>query len=175
MNETHKDIDPSALTTQMVWREVGALKELVFKSLEEKDKAIALLQDIANRSPTINEVYIRQEEKFQGIQTQFAERDTRAENDKQAQTKAVDAAFQAQKEAAAKSEERTTKEIEKQSELLQTEVKGLLAQINELKDRFNRGEGRGEGADKNKTDYRLMLGVLIGLAGLIFGIIKSLQ
>jgi hypothetical protein len=163
--------DPSALTTAQTLREITSLKELVFIKLGEMEKAVKLLQDAANRSPTINEVYLQHEEKFKSVEKQFEERDVRAKQDKEASTKAVDAAFQAQKESAGKSEEQFTKQIEKQGELIFSEVKGLAAQMAEITNRLNRGEGKGEGADKNKTDNRLSIGLVLAIIGGFVGII----
>lgn len=227
--------DPSPLTTQQIFREIASLKELVETRFVAHETAVKLLQEVVNKNPTVNEVYVEHNERlkalgvardltrevletrfdgmdkaikllqdtadkfparidekivalekvhgerFDGVDKQFNERDIRSENDKFAATKAVDAALQAQKESAAnsaesfkesnnKTEERFTKQQDQQSELLRTEVKGLQQQVNELKDRFNRGEGKGEGTDKNKSDTRLTLGVLITIAALVVGI-----
>lgn len=166
--------DPSLITTQVIWREIAALKELFEARLDGMDKAVVILQDIANRSPSVNEVYLQHEEKFNGIQTQFRERDVRVEQTARDTKTAVDAALAAQEKAVgkqnetfaaatSKSESAFTKQIDQQAELLRTEVKGLVTQIDELKNRLNRGEGRGEGVEKKTTDTRLSTGVWIAI------------
>lgn len=179
LNNPQVQIDTPSVTPQMVWLAVGALEKLFQNELERIDKSITLAHDDLVRVPTdvqkqVGNLKELHQEKFKSIQTQFDERDTRTTQEKEAQTKAVDAAFQAQKEAAAKSEERFTKQIDQLEQLFRTEINGANTRMDELKDRFNRGEGRGEGVDKNRTDNRLFIGVLIAAAGLFITAIGAL-
>lgn len=48
--------DPSSLTTQQLLRELNNLRDLVFTRLDAQDKATALLQAKADRSPTLGEL-----------------------------------------------------------------------------------------------------------------------
>lgn len=102
------------------------------------------------------------DEKFRGVQKQFEERDTRVDQSARDTKTAVDAALAAQEKAfvkqsetfaasTAKTEESFTKQIDQLRDLGQVNTKSLDDKISELKDRFNRGEGRGEGVDKTRT------------------------
>lgn len=173
--------DPTSLTTAQILREVSLVKDLVEARLDGMDKAVIILQDTASRSPTVQEISLQNAERFSSIDKQFGERDVRTQQSAEAATTAVNAALQAQKESAgkqaeafqeatSKSEQQFTKQIDQQGELLRTEVRGLVTQINELKDRFNRGEGKGEGVDKHANDSRLWIGVLIAIASLMIGV-----
>lgn len=179
LNSPQVQIDTPSVTPQMVWLAVGALEKLFQRELERIDKSITLAHDDLVRVPTdvqkqVGNLKELHGEKFNSIQLQFIERDVRTTQEKEAQTKAVDAAFQAQKEAAAKSEERFTKQIDQLEQLFRTEINGANTRMDELKDRFNRGEGRGEGVDKNKTDNRLFIGVLIAVAGLFITALSAI-
>ena len=180
--------DPTALTSSQIFREVAALKELFDVQMESTDKAVSLrfnamdkavdlLQEAANRSPTISEVSVKHEEKFISIDKQFAERDVRTQQAADSSTTAVNAALQANKElnskqtdafgeATKKSEDQFTKQIDLNAELFRAEVRGLVAQIDELKDRFNRGEGVGAGIDKSQNSSRENSSYLIAVIGL---------
>lgn len=171
----NKELDPSALSTQQVWREIAALKELFLTRLEEQDKAVLLLQSIANRSPTINEVYLQHEEKFRSIQIQFQERDTRTEQNSVSSKVAVDAALQAAKEAVAeqnrsnsvaisKSESATAKQIEQLALQLQTASASLDSKITDVKERMTRIEGMGAG----RKDF---VGWIVAAISIVGGII----
>ena len=189
--------DPTLLTTQQLIREMGGLRELLesqihalqetlrqreivvtseIKALQEvletrldgMDKAIAILQTISDRFPSmvaheISQLKILHEEKFlstaiqfDGIQKQFEERDTRTEQTSQASTTAINAALQAAKEAVgqqecffalatSKSEAATTKQIDALQVLFQTGNKATDEKIEEMRGRLLRMEGAGIG------------------------------
>lgn len=69
--------DPTPLTTQGLLREVANLKEIIFTRFEAYDKAILLLQEYANRVPTIGEVVAKTDERFQAAKEVLAEIDKR--------------------------------------------------------------------------------------------------
>jgi len=175
--------------------QVGAQKSIFEARLDGMDEAIMLVRTVSDRLPGQMDERVRHLEdltnvKFQGIQTQFAERDVRTEQANLSAKTAVDAALQAQKESAGKqadsfgeatqkSEDQFTKQIDLQGELLRTEVKGLVTQIGELKDRINRGEGQGQGKESAHTstvqnnNYLLALvGGAVGLIGLLLAFLK---
>jgi len=175
--------DPSILTTEALNAAIAGLREFVTDSqkalreiietrLEGNDRAIRLLQDTADKLPhwvdekitALREVHEQRfaavqdttAEKFASIQTQFAERDVRTEQAAGAVKIAVDAALQAQKEAASeqsksnqaattKSEAATTKLIDAQATLIANLQKAFDDKIADVKDRVNRIEGKGEG------------------------------
>lgn len=179
--------DPTLLTTAALTREIAALKELVVTRLDAMDKAQFLFDTNLNRVPTDTDKQIGHlkelvfgrfdtvNEKFFGIQTQFAERDTRSERESKDNKVAVDAAFAAQKEAASKqnesntlaiskSETATSETINKLAELFKTTTDALASNIVDLKERITRIEGKGTGRND-------VWGYVIGASGIVVAII----
>ena len=137
------------------------------------------------------------DEKFSSIQQQFRERDVRTDQDKMAATTAVNAALQAQKEAAGaqnianaaainKSETGFTKEIDGLKLLNATTKDAMTAQINNVNSRMDRGEGAINGSSERKRDTSMSVGstmaIIAGvvsvcalLAMLAFGISTSMN
>jgi hypothetical protein len=152
--------DPTVLTTQALLREVSMVREVTDTRFDGMDKAIELLQEFANRSPTtavLEQQVVSMRElmdvKFQGVQTQFVERDKRTEQLSIADKTAIAAALQAQKEAAGATSEsfsdalnkldsNFTKLIEQGRQTLQAVVDNTNQQISDLKSRLDKGEGR---------------------------------
>ena len=192
--------DPSALTTAQLIREIGGLREVIETRLDGMDKAIQLLQSTTDKLPeridekigSLKEVH---EEKFRSIQVQFIERDARTEQTSRDSKVAVDAALQAAKEAVgeqnrssalaiAKSETATVKQIDQQGLLISTATTALDDKINDIKDRLTRIEGKevglanansGQQASSNFTVslIGMIFGVLIGVGGIIFAIVRQ--
>lgn len=181
--------DPSKLTTEQLLR-VSTSSEAVFGArlegvrqafasrLDGMDKAIELIQRTVDRSPSIAELNAKFEEKFNSIQTQFAERDTRTEQTSKDSKVAVDAALQAAKEAVgeqnkssalaiAKSEAATTKQIEQMGALFTTTTGGLSDKIDDLKDRVT-------AAEANKKGGHDVWGYVFGGVGLLFGVVVGI-
>lgn len=148
--------DPSALTTQQLWREIQNLKELVEARIDSIEKSIQVAHDDLVRVPTdvqkqvgnlkelIDQRFMQEgalrDEKFASVQKQFDGNKT-----------AVDAALAAVKEAGNKTESAFIKQIDQLVLLFNTSTKALEVQIDDLKGRLNRGEGRGEGNKEGKT------------------------
>ena len=137
-----------AAPVSMVLRIVAAERDyvngrvaVVTQRLEGMDTASKLLSDTMNRTPTeitrsVNHLQAIMDERFSSIETQFKERDTRAERESRDNKVAVDAAFAAQKEAASeqnkgnnlaidKSEKATAETIKTNQELAKSEINGL--------------------------------------------------
>ena len=162
--------DPTVLTTEQIAREVQGLKELLFTlihgiddkistRLDGMDRALELIQAKADKVPS--EVDLKTGglkdllfEKFDGVQTQFSERDTRTAETASLNKLAIDAALQAQKEAAGKTEEAFTRSIDKLDELINTKtgalgtetranLSALAASVAANKERLDRLEGQG--------------------------------
>lgn len=191
--------DPTLLTTENLRREISGLRELlegridgrahtVNTRLDAMDKALALFQTIADRLPQQMDTRVEHldavmggrfttvNERFHGIDTQFQERDVRVRDAALSQTTAVNAALQAQKEAAGeqvksfeksidKSEAGTTKQIDALGESLKTSTlslndkidiatKSTDSKISDLKDRLTTIEGLGIGRSSGLTDQR---------------------
>lgn len=132
--------DPTARTEDQLFRVVASLKELVstqitglMAAVDQRfngmDKALELLQSKADRSPSIEEVVARFEEKFIGVETQFNERDTRTENTTREQKIAIDAAFAAQKEAVAEQNKSAAAAISKSEAATGEKIQALALLI----------------------------------------------
>jgi hypothetical protein len=170
--------DPTVLTTEQLHREIGALRELFEARLDAGDEAVRLLQQTANKCPTIGEVVSEFREKFRGIDAQFTERDVRAQENKADGKLMVDAAFAAQKEAVAeqnksfaaattKSEAATTKQIEATILLVQTTGASFGSKIDDMKERLTLIEG-------GKNGSHQVWGYVIGVFGMIIAITVAL-
>ena len=167
------------------------VREIIETRLDGMDKAIKLLQDTTDRLPArIDEKILSlkdvhgemfkaqldlMNEKFSSVQKQFEERDARTEQAAIAVKIAVDAALQAQKEAASeqsksnaaattKSEASTTKLIDALGATITTVTKGFDDKISDVKDRVNRIEGGWGGASQVIGYVIAAVGVLIGLS-----------
>ena len=174
--------DPTLLTTQQLLRENLALRELIEARLLGMDKAIALIQANADRSPSIAEVVAEFREKFSGIQVQFRERDQRTEQAAKESKIAVDAAFAAQKEAVGeqnksataaitKSETATTKQIDAIGVLIQANTKAVDEKIDDLKTRIQSMESRGQAYSQGFgwiTTVVWALGAAVGAVATLF-------
>jgi hypothetical protein len=130
--------DPTALTTENLNREIAALKELVFLKIN--------LLDSVNT------------EKFHSIQVQFKERDTRAEQTAKDNKSAIDAAFNAAKEAVSKSEGTTVKQIDQ-----------FDGKINDVKDRLTRIEGASVGKGESTQQYNWAIGLTVAVVLAVIG------
>jgi hypothetical protein len=91
----------------------------------------------------INELASVTAERFIGVGSQFAERDTRTDQRAGDTKLAVDAAFAAAKEATGKIEAGFTKQIDAMSEMIDTKTKNADDKITDLKDRLTALESRG--------------------------------
>ena len=190
--------DPTLLTTEQLRRELGSLRELVETRLHGMDRATILLGENVTRVPTeidkqiahLKELFLEKfssvekqfdetsvlfTEKFQSVQKQFEERDVRTVAAATAATTAVNAALQAQKEAAgaqndslsasiAKSEAATIKQIEGINILLAAQAAALGDKIVAVSARLDRGEGSDAGGTNKRND--IMNFVTLAIAGL---------
>jgi hypothetical protein len=153
--------DPSALSTQQVFRENFWLRELlemritgIEHRIDGSDKAVGLLQAFADRAPTTMDVQhqviqLREVamEKFDGIRTQLSERDIQTEKASRDVKSAVDAAFAAAKEAVGEQNKSNTLAITKSEagvkeqlallvESMKTNAKSIDDKISDIKERI---------------------------------------
>lgn len=174
------------------------VREIIETRLDGMDKAIRLLQDTADKFPAridekitaLKEVHQQKFEamfdtnieKFSSIQTQFRERDVRAEQSSKDSKVAVDAALQAAKEAVgeqnkssalaiAKSETATVKQIDQLATLIQSMTKGFDDKIGDVKDRLTRIEGKGEGTDKSRQTQQSSSSFIVAIIGMVVGLV----
>ena len=188
------DPDPTTLTTQALYREINQVHDLINSEVSAVSSGLSSRLDGADRErlhlqsqidmfPTettrrIDTLRLLHQEKFDSIQVQFAERDTRTEQTSRDSKVAVDAALQAAKEAVgeqnkssalaiAKSEASTTKQIDQQGLLIASSTQGLDDKIDDIKDRLTRIEGNTSGGHQ-------VWGYMIGVAGSLIGIISLL-
>ncbi len=140
--------DPTVLTTQQLMREISSLKELLLTRLDAMDMAVDLLQKKSDRSPSIDEVVVKLDEKFIAVQLQFHERDIRFDRAATDTRTAVDAAFAAAKLAVDKTETGFTKQIDQLAETARASVKAIDDKIDDVKARIGSIEGRNAGVQQ---------------------------
>lgn len=187
--------DPTVLTTQALLREIEGLRErathdntmlreLIEARLDGNDQAIVLLRSTIDKIPVSIDSAIKRlqdlhEEKFNSIQTQFKERDTRTEQASKDSKVAIDAALSAQKEsvdkqntsntlAVNKSEASFTKQVDEIGKRIDTVGKSLDEKVTDIKERLTTIESRTAGAIIQKQGTKDIWGYIIGLGGFLF-------
>ncbi len=151
--------DPSSLTTEALHREIGTLRDLFTQEIKGLD---------AEFTCQINAINKIKEEKFDRIREHF-DLIEQARLEQKADTKEkVDAALSAQKEAAAKSEQSFTKQIDAMRDLMESHSKASDEKIAALTVRVSVKDGSGAGMAHL---WGLIIGA-IGLAGVLVAIFK---
>jgi hypothetical protein len=170
--------DPTILTTAQLMREITHLRELQEARFEAMDKAVNLLQEFANRQPTIAEVVAKNDEKFLGMDALIAERDRRFDlRDRDRQT-ALDAALATAKEAVQqqqtanaqaiqKSEAAFTKQIDQIGNIINSQATTLDDKINDIRTRLATVETHFSSSGKGITDYFGIIMGVVAIAALI--------
>ena len=149
VRETRPIPDPTILTTQQLLREIGSVREIVETRFAGMDKAIELLQSVADRQPSfvsksVERLQELHEEKFRSVAVQFVERDTRADQMARDSRVAIDAALSAQVKsvdaqnvsnsvAIAKSEAAFTKQIDQIGQLIFAAGKATDGKFEDIK------------------------------------------
>jgi ABC-type multidrug transport system fused ATPase/permease subunit len=149
--------------------------------LEERlrgiDTATKLLNETVNRVPTalqegLGHLQAVTDERFSSIATQFQERDTRSERESRDNKVAVDAAFAAQKEAAAKQDEANAKAIDKSeratAETIKTNQELSIAKIDSLTKSLDEVKLSVTRIESIKTGATQSTSALISVVGLAF-------
>lgn len=157
--------------------------ETLDERLNAAAEAVRLLQASVNSMPTpaivmaaVNALQNLHDEKFVSIQTQFRERDTRAEQTAKDNKTSIDAALQAAKEAVSeqnksntlaidKSEAAFTKQIDQIGTLIATTKEAIDGQINDMKTRLTTIESHGSGVKDG-------FGYIVGGVGLLVGVLS---
>lgn len=190
MQEQFRITDPSQLTTRQILREVTLLEDKLVARFGAEEKAIDKLSSQYERVSDVVDKAIGQHnevntEKFNSIQTQFKERDTRSEQSSKDSKTAVDAALQAAKEAVgeqnkssalaiSKSEVAVTKQIDQIYTLIQTSNKAVDEKINDIKSRLDLNVGQETGVKAVKEDGKSWIAIGISLIGLVIMIVVEI-
>jgi hypothetical protein len=177
---------------------VNSLEALLVQRIAGLEKIMKILDQALNRAPEqaddlrqrlqtdikIAVEGLRQlhEERFNAIQQQFNERDTRGDQEKKASKEALDAALLAQKESVAQQNDanttaatKTETNFTKQIDLVGTQItaldKSLTDRISELKERIDRGEGNNAGSADTRNDQRLNISQVIAAIATIAAVL----
>jgi hypothetical protein len=164
--------DPTALTTEMILRELSSLEKRISVRLDGVEKANETFQDNLTRVPTevdkamhgLRDLHASELaglrdlllEKFRGIGTQISERDAQGERTARDNKVAIDAALSAQKEAVneqnksnalanTKMEASFTKQIDQLGDLVRSMTNGLSDKIDDMKARVTIIESHSKG------------------------------
>jgi hypothetical protein len=185
--------DPTILTTDAVNQAIAIARDYTDNKnavMEERlrgiDRATILLNEEVNRVPSkltlaVEQVYAVTGERFSSVDKQFKERDIRAEREARDNKVAVDAAFAAQKEAAAKQDEANAKAIDKSEKATAETIKTnqdatiqRLAELTKSQDEIKIAVSRLETSKLNATESRTEHRASTGAAtGYIFGAVAS--
>ena len=181
--------DPTILTEARIERAEAGVREYVQGQLDVLrtrldaiDEATKVLSTIVNKVPSETEKEVGHlskvvAEKIGSIAQQFDERDIRSVREAELIKVALDAAFAAQKEAAAeqnkanqkaidKSEEATNEAIVKLSELFETRTAALADKVEDIKDRVQGIESGTRGERYQKGQAQVVTAAMIGWASL---------
>lgn len=191
--------DPTVLTTQSQAAAIAALREIIETRLNGMDKAIELLQVTNDKFPLIvtskvSNLHELIDEKFNSIDKQFSERDTRTDKVAELNQKAIDAALQAAKEivneqnksssqAIAKSEASVTKQIDATTVLIESKSKATDGAFGDIKERLTRIEsgavgmitGRNDVETKSKDNWAWVFGAVGMIGAIVIVIIELLK
>lgn len=140
---TYDGGDPSPRSTQQVLRENLWLRELMETRLAGMDKALELLQQFANSTPTTMDVQhmvnaLREVvmQKFDGVDKTFQQNGTAVSAALQAQEKQAIATNDTNRAASDKMETAFTKQFDMLSASSKTDISGVKDSINDIKDRI---------------------------------------
>jgi hypothetical protein len=137
------DPDPTLLTTEQLLRSIAAIR------LEAKGWVDSLQLLLEAKITGKDNFYA---EKFSSIQTQFQERDVRTDQTASQVKLAVDAALQAQKEAAGEQAKSFSAATTKSETAMNRQIEGLDGKITDVKDRLNRVEAMSVGISSNRAE-----------------------
>jgi len=199
-SNSHERIpDPTTLTTQQLWREIAALKELVFTRLDSIEKAIIVAHDDMVRVPTevqkaistlkdlheekLHSISDLVTEKFRSIDQQFADRDARTLQAQRDNKVAIDAALAAAKESSGEQIRTQAMAIVKNETAAFKQIESLEDKINDTKDRLTRIEAMTLGSEKTVVtqhasgSYNTMLigfavSSVLGIAALVISLLR---
>ena len=180
--------DPTVLTTQQLSLGLAALREIIETRLDAMDTATELNKAATDRIPVLICEKVAalkrvQDEKFQSIDKQFSERDTRADKIAELGQKALEAALSAAKEAVGKTEIAFTKQIDATAEQIQAEKRATDGKFEDVKARLGTLESsintrqtvRGEGRSQLSWLVPMLVIGGIALLGLVVAVANFLK
>lgn len=163
--ETKPNPDPTLATTAGIERAIKAERDFTLgqisrieQRMDDRDEATKVLHETVTRVPTdmqlaIGHLHDLMNEKFDSVNTRFALNDDRQKSESVANDTKVTAAFNAQKESAAKQDEANQKSIDKSEKATNESISKLGAaaeaanralgdKLDDLKERLVRLEDR---------------------------------
>jgi hypothetical protein len=176
----------------MAWRasmedKLVGLRDLLVMRIEAMDKASEVLAGNVNRVPTLLDREVARlqalfDEKTGNIRTAIRERDDQARQDKVTAAAAVELALASLKElissqntsnalAIAKAESATAHDLEALNAIISTTKDGLNSEINNLKQRLDRGEGVSRGQKELRQEDHMTAGTVVGITSGVVGIV----
>src|SRR5580658_2581696 len=171
--------DPTLLTTEQLARGLTSLRELLEARIAAVEESAHHRYEDLRRVPTETDRQVAHlkelfNEKLGSVQKQFDERDVRSQASEDAAKVAVNAALQAQKEAASaqndsnaaaitKSEAGTIKQIDGILALLNSNTIGTNDKIATISARLDRGDGVSKGGQDTRTESRLVTGTMVAI------------
>lgn len=193
--------DPTELTDKAIAKATASLTDYVdgkFALLSERingaDSATNLRLQTIDAIPTLIDKEVKalqdlHDEKFKSVAQQFVERDTRQEREARDNKVAVDAAFAAQKEAAAKQDEANQKAIDKseiatnekinkleqlvtvKTDAIDGKIEDVKARVVDVATTANGTIQRGAGGHERSDDMRLWILAAFTVAGFVAAIV----
>lgn len=164
-----------------------SLRDMLNVRIDAVEKAAEVFSQNLNRVPTLLDREAARlqailEERTGNIRTSISERDSQAKQDKISAAMAVQTALGSLKElisaqngataaAIAKSEAATANDLESLNKIIGTTKDGLSAEINNLKQRLDRGEGASSGQKELRREDHTTVISVVGITGGIVGII----
>ncbi len=170
--------DPTVLTTQQLTIGLAALREILETRLDAMDVATELNKAATDTFPRrmderICAIQKLNNEKFIGVEKQFAERDIRSNTVAELGQKALEAALSAAKEAVGKTEVSFTKQIDNTLVQIQAEKKATDDKIDDVKSRLTAIETglntRHIVTTEDRGSNQWMIGILISLGLALLG------
>ena len=173
--------DPTRLTTEQLYREIGALEKLFSTRLDCMEEQVDRMSEGLNARPDavkeaidhlkdmlgarMNGMDALREQKFLEMKMQFKEQNERFCVTTEASKEAVEKALSSAKEAIVeqnrasdlatmKSETNFTKQIDQQGVIIQSQAKNTDSQMGDVKDRLNKLEGMALGRFATEKDHR---------------------
>lgn len=158
--------DPTILTTQQLVAAIAAVREIIETRLDAMDTATNINKTATDKIPSLicDKVAALEKlhnEKFDGVEKQFKERDERQTVTSELNQKALDAALQAAKEAAGKTELSFTKQIADLTGQFNTQNEAMNVRVNDVKARLDRGEGTTLETKETKSQNNFIVGLFV--------------